>query len=377
MRVTAALAGCAVLLYAPHALGVDSVPTPTFSPPVTAAFARQARLSAAAIAASGTPLSPSPDVRSDLRYVGGADVVLVFIEAYGAVSYDRPAFAAALAGARAGLENAVHDAGREVVSAFVESPTFGGSSWFAHLSFLSGVEVRNPDVNAMLMRQKRDTLIDTFKQQGYQAIAVMPGLKKSWPEGAFYGFDEIYDAERLGYAGTWFGWFGIPDQFTFGRLEQILDASHPAFVFLPTLSTHFPFGPTPPYQPDWNRVVTNDPYDGRELYEALGTEPDWKNLGPSYVTALSYVYRSLAGLIERERGRDVVMIVMGDHQPAAVVTGEGAPWDVPVHIITSRDQLLRRLTARGFRRGLTPSRPDVSKMHELLPLVLDAFGERP
>jgi hypothetical protein len=68
------------------------------------------------------------------------------------------------------------------------------------------------------------------------------------------------------------------------------------------------------------------------------------------------------------------MILLGDHQPAALVTGEGAPWDVPVHVIASRRQVLDRLLARGFRTGLTPRRPSLGRMHELLPVLLDAFG---
>ena len=45
------------------------------------------------------------------------------------------------------------------MSAFVESPTFGGSSWLAHISLLSGVEIRDEDTNVLLMSAKRDTLV--------------------------------------------------------------------------------------------------------------------------------------------------------------------------------------------------------------------------
>ena len=58
---------------------------------------------------------------------------------------------------------------REVVSAFVESPTFGGSSWLAHISLMSGVEVRDPDTNAGLMAQQRDTLVTRVHAAGATA----------------------------------------------------------------------------------------------------------------------------------------------------------------------------------------------------------------
>ena len=98
-------------------------------------------------------------MNSDLSLVKGADVFLFFIEAYGAISYERPEFAARLAADRARLEAAIHDTNRDVVSAYVESPTFGGSSWLAHITLLSGVDIRSHDANALLMTEKRDTLV--------------------------------------------------------------------------------------------------------------------------------------------------------------------------------------------------------------------------
>lgn len=144
-------------------------------------------------------------------------------------------------------------------------------------------------------------------------------------------------------------------------------------MFFPTISTHTPFRPTPPYQSDWTRVVTEEPFDQADLDRAFDQQADWLNLGPSYVDAMTYTYRTLSGYLRKTADRDVVMILLGDHQPPALVSGEGAPWDVPVHVIANRRDVLDRLVAKGFRRGLTPSRPDLSKMNALLPILLDAF----
>jgi hypothetical protein len=48
---------------------------------------------------------------------------------------------------------------------------------------------------------------------------------------------------------------------------------------------------------------------------------------------------------------------------------------VPVHVIASRPELLARLRGSGFTEGLTPKRPILGKMHELLPILLRAFGD--
>jgi hypothetical protein len=375
-RIPLALISAALLMVfiASTAVGAH-VPGLEFARPVTLTYARQVGVAVRAMAGK-TTVPPSPSMTSDLAHVKGADVYLIFLESYGAVTFDRAAFSTALAPAREAFEKAIHDTGRDVVSAFVESPTFGGNSWLAHISLMSGIEVRDPDVNAMLMAQKRETVVTAFKRRGYRTVALMPGLWQAWPEGSFYNFDIIYGGERLAYRGPEFGWFDIPDEFAlakFDALEADAPSRPPLFMFFPTITTHTPFRPTPPYQPDWNRVLTEQPFDEPDLDRSFDQQADWLNLGPSYVDAMTYSYKTLAGYLRKTRDRDVVIILLGDHQPPALVSGEGAPWDVPVHVIATRRDVLDRLVATGFRRGLTPARPDLSKMNALLPILMDAF----
>jgi hypothetical protein len=374
-RGLSVLAAVLAMLFISQRAG--SIPRrPVFSEPVTSIYARQTRLMVTTLVGPRS-LPPSPSMRSDLSLVRGADVFVVFVESYGAVSYDRPEFASALAMPRRQFEAVIHGTHRDVVSAFVESPTFGGSSWLAHISLLSGVEVRDHDTNALLMAQKRDTLVGAFKRHGYRTIALMPGTWQGWPEGSFYGFDEIYDGPRLGYRGPEFGWWDIPDQFAIAQLDA-LEVNRapraPLFVVFPTISSHIPFTPTPPYQPLWARMLTDRPFDKADVERSLDRQPDWLHLGPRYVEALSYAYLAIGGYL-RERGdRDVIMVVLGDHQPAAAVSGVGASWDVPVHVVASRRPVLDRFLAHGFREGLTPARPAAGPMHALARILLDAFG---
>jgi hypothetical protein len=371
-----AAASAVLLLFAAHALHALGDVEPPFATPVAQTYARQARLVAGALSASHT-LAPSPSMRADLALVKDADVFLVFIESYGAIAFERPDMAPQLEAGRADLGAAMHDTGRDAVSAFVESPTFGGSSWLAHISLMSGVEVRDPETNARLMTERRETMVTNFKRAGHRTVALMPGLRQAWPEGGFYGFDDIYGASRLAYHGPEFGWFALPDQFSLARFDA-LEAGQasraPRFVFFPTISTHFPFIPTPPYQPDWSRMFLEHPYDGPSIVRAYAQQPDWTHFGPGYVNAIGYDYATLAGYLRLHADRDFVMILLGDHEPAAAVSGEKAPWDVPVHVIASRPQILERLRARGFRSGLTPARPSLGHMHTLLPILLDAFS---
>jgi hypothetical protein len=380
-RVLAALAVVAVMtfaaqeiLYMPRMAAWDNRRA-WFPTPVTWSYVRQARLAIAGMTPS--PLAPSPSMNADLSRLMNRDVYLVFIESYGAISWERPDFARELAPSRAAFEKDIQATNRRIASAYVESPTFGGNSWLAHISFLSGIEVRDPHSNAQLMQQKRDTLAGVFARAGYRTIALMPGLRRPWPEGRFYGFDETLTAVEMEYPGPDFGWFAVPDQVSLDWLDKrelARSPRKPVFVFFPTLSTHFPFSPRPPYQPDWTRLSTDQKYDAPDLVSAYGEQMDWEDFGPVYAKAVAYTYQTIGGYLKLRADRDFVMILIGDHQPPAAVSGEGVPWDVPVHVITSDSVLFDQLLAKGFRSGLSPARPTLSKTHELLPILLSAFG---
>ena len=372
-------AGGVLLLGLAQGVGARTPVDLRFSEPVTPAYAEELSELVYEMSGAGVrDLGPPQALSSDLSRVDGADVFVIFLESYGMVSWDRPEFAAELVEARTRFLADISETGRSVVSARVESTTFGGESWLAHISLLSGTEVRDPGTSKRLMGQDRDTLVKVFARQGYRTVAVMPGLQHAWPQGAFYGFEEIYDLGRLDYRGPPFGWWDLNDQFALARVDALEIATRPrrpVFVFFPTVTTHAPFVPTPPYQPDWARVLTPSPYDQADVDRAWLDHPDWLNLGPSYVKALAYAYRTVGGYLRLRAERDLVLIVVGDHQPPALVSGEGASWDVPVHVVASRPTVLDRLRQHRFVDGLSPS-PSGARMDTLLPILLDAFGTR-
>lgn len=380
-RVIGALGSLGIVLFAMQSAGLFGLDYlgeeyRLFPRPVTQVYARQVRLVAQAMS-NRTQLPKSPNLEANLERARGADVFLFFIESYGAGTFETPVFNARLQQPRAVLDQAIRDTGRGVVSAFVASPTFGGSSWFAHITFLSGIKVDDPDLNALLMTEHRPTVVTNFAKRGYRTIAMMPGLWYPWPEGAFYGFQDIYTGPKLDYKGPSFGWWDMPDQFTLAKLDATEVSKPdraPLFVFYPTVSTHTPFSPLAPYQPDWPKMLTPNPFTDEQLDKAYVGLPDYMDLGPDYANAVAYAYETFAGYLRQRAGRDYVMILIGDHQPPALVSGEGAPWDVPMHVITNRQDILDSLAAKGFVRGLTPTRPHFGEMHEAVPALLDALS---
>jgi hypothetical protein len=50
-----------------------------------------------------------------------------------------------------------------------------------------------------------------------------------------------------------------------------------------------------------------------------------------------------------------VLVVLGDHQPAKVITGENPSHDVPISIIAHDPAVLDRISGWGWDDGLRPS----------------------
>ena len=297
----AVLALAVVVQFAAQTAAGELLPPVAVAPPVTLTYWQQARLLAMQVSRGSTTIAAShPALTTDLGRIRDADVLLVFMEAYGAVTLDRAVVAEPLVASRARFAADVAATGRGVVSAMVDSPTFGGASWLAHVSLMTGVEARDENANAALMSRSRDTIVSTFAHGGYRTVALMPGLSYAWPEGAFYGFDTIYDTAALGYAGPRFGWWPVPNQFAMARLDVLETGradDRPRFVFFPTTSTHAPFGPIAPYQPDWARLLSADPYAALDVSQALAREPDYLDLAPSYVNAVTYAFATIGGYL--------------------------------------------------------------------------------
>lgn len=380
-RVLTVLAGAAVAAYLAGLASPRLNWEYGFSRPVTLTLAQQAAFALKALGAVPQGLPPSPEFRSDLGRVQGAHVVILFAESYGAATFDQPRLEAALAPDRADLATALAETGRSAVSALVRSPTFAGHSWLAHASLLAGVEVRTERDYALLLTQPRETLVHRFAQAGYRTLGVMPGLRLAWPEGAFYGYDSILDAQGLDYRGPDLGWWRIPDQFALARLDAAeLTAPEPAssdgrlrLAVFPTINSHVPFRPTPTYQPDWKRILSTDPLAPTALDGASTQAVALTDLGPAYADSLGYLFRVLAGWLRHRPDLDLVLLVLGDHQPLAAVSGEGAPWDVPVHLITGRAEVRNAFLEEGFVPGLVPQRPALGGMTDLTQILLRAF----
>jgi len=72
-------------------------------------------------------------------------------------------------------------------------------------------------------------------------------------------------------------------------------------------------------------------------------------------------------------------VLLDDHQPPSIVAGLRARWEVPVHIVTRRDDIAAAFLAAGFIEGvdLQPQQPSLATMPGLTTLLLHAFDSGP
>jgi hypothetical protein len=299
---------------------------------------------------------PEPP-KSDLAGLKGRDVYLVYLESYGTAVFDTPTFRAALEGPLARFQTVVEAAGYSIASNRLVSPTFGGGSWLAHATVASGVRVGDPVLYAALMASGRKLMPRYFKEAGWRALDIMPGIKGRYPEGRAWGFDRQVFADDLGYHGPGFGWFRIPDQFTLeraGTMRRALGEETPVFTQIVLVSSHIPFSPVPPYVSDWGDagVFATVPRTG---WDEVYRQPEWTRLAPAYAKSLAYDFVVLRDWLARRLSGRGLVILLGDHQPPAVVAGEDQPWTVPIHILSRDPTLVAPFLAAGYVRGLDPT----------------------
>jgi hypothetical protein len=291
----------------------------------------------------------------------GKDVVVAFVESYGRTALQDPAIAP---GVDAVLDAGSRDlaaAGFSARSGYLTSPTFGGGSWLAHSTLLSGAWVDNQSRYRQLMASDHTSLVSDFRHAGWRTTATLPGTGKAWPEGAFYGYDQVYLGPSLGYSGPAFSWSPMPDQFALSRFDRLSLAHPPDTPVMATIeltSSHSPWAPLPRIVP-WQDLGDGSVFDpmpgeGRPPADAA---TDRAGVRADYARAVRYSLETLLSFLARYGTQDTVLIFLGDHQPAAIVTGEGASRDVPVAVVAKDPDVLEQISSWGWTDGVRPA-PD-------------------
>jgi hypothetical protein len=299
------------------------------------------------------PVQPLPGL-------AGRDVYLVFVESYGVSLTDDPRFSGPVLRRLEAMAPRLEAAGLHAVTGRLDAPILGGQSWLAHASMLSGVWIDNPLWYRLMLELGQPTLVDDFKATGHETMTVMPAITMPWPEGRAYGFDHIFAAADLDYAGPPLNWVTMPDQFTlhrFNALRASMDA--PLFAKVALVSSHAPWTPILPLIDDWEQAR-----DGRIFapWGEAGPSPetlwqDMERVRDYFARSVDYSLHVSLDWALRFLEDDTLLILLGDHQAAPLIIGDDPSPAVPVHLISREPALLAPFRERGFVPGLIPPKP--------------------
>ena len=321
---------------------------------------------------------PGDRILTSLR---GKDLLLMFVESYGRSAVEDPVLNTGTVKVLDEGTASLAKAGFAAKSGWLTSPTAGGGSWLAHSTLLSGLWINNQQRYRNLTASDRLTLTSLTRKAGYDTMSVMPGATRAWPEGNFYGYNRVYDSRNTGYAGPRFGWAPQPDQYTLSWFQKNVHgpAHSPLFVEMPLVSSHTPWAPLP-NMIDWDDVGDGSVYEQirKDAKKAGAIWKDPAKVQREYSRSIQYTLTTLISYLENFGDENTVMIFLGDHQPAPIVVGEGASYDVPITIVAKDPETFDRIASWGWQDGLKPA-PDapVWRMDTFRDRFLSTFSATP
>jgi phosphatidylglycerophosphate synthase len=313
----------------------------------------------------------------------GKDVLLLFVESYGRVAVQDSSFSPRV--------NAVLDRGTAELkadgfasrSAFLSSSTFGGLSWLAHVTMQSGIRIGTQRGYDQLVKSDRLTLATAFKRAGWRTLAEDPVNKRNWPEGSnFYHYDKVYDRRNIGYRGPGFGIAPMPDQYVLEALQRHELAKRdrrPVFAEVDLITSHAPWTKIPRLVP-WDDLGDGSIFNRVPVEESTRASlfGDSRRARTAYGHSIEYSMRSIIEFVQRYGDKNTVVVLLGDHQPATTVSGEGATHDVPISVIARDPKVTEQIAGWRWQDGLHPSRKaPVWPMQSFRDRFLGAFGSTP
>ncbi|GAA5202473.1 CDP-alcohol phosphatidyltransferase [Microbacterium jejuense] len=318
---------------------------------------------------------PFAEVPGDrlLTALRGKDVLVVFVESYGRVALEDPGISPGVGTVLGDAESALAAGGYLAQSAWLTSPTYGGRSWLAHSTLQTGVWIDAQTAYEQVVASDRLTLTRAFSQAGWRTVGDVPSNIRPWEVGtSFYGYDTLLGASDVGYQGPRFGYARVPDQYTLKHFAdtELAGAHEPVMAEIDLVSSHTPWAPLPRLVP-WHELGDGSVFDGQPALSASADAvwQDPRTVQRFYGRSVEYSLGALVSFLQNIDDPDLVMLVLGDHQPAPIVSGPDASHDVPVTLIARDPAVLAAIGEWRWQGGLRPG--------EAAPVWrMDAFRDR-
>ena len=150
----------------------------------------------------------------------------------------------------------------------------------------------------------------------------------------------------------------MPDQYMLAALQRLeLEQPNraPVMAEIDLVSSHGPWAPLPRLV-DWSELGDGSIFDPMpaqgESPEDLLSDPD--RVKAAYAESIAYTLDVVTSFVAQLEDQNLVLVVLGDHQPASIVSGQGASRDVPASIVAADPAVLDRVTDWGWQEGLRP-----------------------
>jgi len=334
---------------------------------------------------------------SKLRLTRKPRVELFFIESYGRLLEDDPVLRSRYRVWLNQFESVLAERGLNSVSSFSEAPVSGGRSWIAEASVLMGMRIQHEVVFQDLVAQIKSVphLVRFLEQQGYSTLLLAPAdrVRLGVSDDNRYRYQHYVDFVELAYTGPAVGWGIVPDHLSLAYVEtQVLpQLKKPVFFNFHTVTSHAPWSSIPDHRGSGGKTGVTYPLslkgsqasseaskrllrlrrDKDHRFRFFGKLDSLKR--QAYGDVIEYELAVISDYLARSDG-DSLTIVMGDHQPPVVAEANDS-FEVPIHVLSARAQLLTPFIQRGFGHGMMPSQAGSKAIrHEdLFALIVDAL----
>jgi hypothetical protein len=149
----------------------------------------------------------------------------------------------------------------------------------------------------------------------------------------------------------------MTDQYVLSAFQrdELAPQHNPLMAEIDLVSTHWPWAPLP-QMVDWNDVgdgsIFNPMPAQGHTYDEVWSDPAL--VQAAYGQSVEYTMKTLTSFVQNYGDPNLVVIALGDHQPAAIVSGDNATHDVPISIIAHDPEVLNRISEWGWQDGLRP-----------------------
>ena len=325
--------------------------------------------------------TPGDQLLTGLR---GKDVLLLFVESYGRVAVQGSSFSP---GVDAVLDQGtaqLRAGGFSSRSAFLTSSTFGGLSWLAHSTLQSGIRI-GTQRRLRPARQERPPHAQPGRSSGPGGGRSSTTRRTSGRGRRARPSTTTTRSTTAATSATAARASACPrcptstSSRALHRLELAKRHRPPLFAEVDLISSHAPWTRIPRLIP-WDDVGDGSIFDRVPAEESTRAAlfGDSKRARAAYGHSIEYTMSTIVSFVQHYGDDKLVVVLLGDHQPATIVTGQGASHDVPISVIAHDPKVMDQIAGWGWQDGLRPSpQAPVWPMDAFRDRFLTAFGSSP